>query len=72
MRTNIALDDTLVAEAMAMAGARSKREGVDIALRELVARRRQRGLARLVGRGLIDPAYDVRRVRQGMPRGAGR
>ena len=71
MRTNIVLDDALVTEAMSVSGARSKREVVDIALRELVQRRRQRKLSQLVGRALIDPAYDVRAARKGMTRGAG-
>jgi len=35
-RTNIELDDDLVATAMSLTGARSKREVVDIALRRLV------------------------------------
>jgi Arc/MetJ family transcription regulator len=35
-RTNIELDDTLLAKAMRLTGARSKREAVDIALRRLV------------------------------------
>ena len=70
MRTNIVLDDELVSEAMSLSGARSKREVVDLALRELVQRMRQRKLTRLVGRGLIDPSYDVRAVRKGMTRGA--
>ena len=38
MITNIDIDETLVAEAMKVSGARSKREAVDRALRELVAR----------------------------------
>lgn len=35
-RTNIVLDDDLVARAMRLTGARTKREVVDIALRRLV------------------------------------
>lgn len=35
-RTNIEIDDELVAAAKALTGARSKREAVDIALRRLV------------------------------------
>lgn len=69
MRTNIVLDDELVAAAMEVSGAKTKREVVDLALRELVARHRQRKLKRLAGRNLIDPAYDVRRVRRDMGRG---
>ena len=71
MRTNIVLDDALVNEAISVSGAKTKREVVDLALRELVARRRQRKLKSLVGKGLIDPDYDVRAVRRNMPRGTG-
>ena len=71
MRTNIVLDDALVHEAISVSGAKTKREVVDLALRELVARRRQRKLKSLVGQGLIDPDYDVRAVRRNMPRGTG-
>ena len=71
MRTNIVLGDTLVAEAMTVSGAKTKRDVVDLALREMVARRRQRELADLAGAGLIDPTYDVRAVRRSVLRGAG-
>jgi Arc/MetJ family transcription regulator len=37
-RTNIVLDDRLVAKAMKLTGARTKRQAVDIALRQLVTR----------------------------------
>jgi Arc/MetJ family transcription regulator len=66
MRTNIVLDDRLVQEAFALSGARSKREVVDLALRQMVARHRQRSLKSLVGRDLIAPDYDVRAVRRVM------
>lgn len=50
-RTNIVLDDRLVARAMELCGARTKRAAVDLALRELVARSsRHRALRRLRGR----------------------
>jgi Arc/MetJ family transcription regulator len=38
-RTNIVLDDALIAKAMNITGARTKREAVDVALRSLVAQR---------------------------------
>jgi len=38
-RTNIVLDDALVARAQRITGARTKREVVDIALKRLVERR---------------------------------
>jgi len=71
MRTNIVLDDKLVAEAMRVSSAKTKREVVDIALRELVAHHRQRKLKRLVGHDLIDPTYDVRQTRRNMTHGSG-
>jgi Arc/MetJ family transcription regulator len=37
-RTNIVLDDDLIKRAMQVSGAKTKREAVDRALRELVAR----------------------------------
>jgi Arc/MetJ family transcription regulator len=37
-RTNIVLDDDLIRRAMQVSGAKTKREAVDRALRELVAR----------------------------------
>ena len=71
MRTNIVLDDQLVSEAMRLTHAQTKKEVVDRALRELVARHRQRALRDLVGRELIGPDYDVRAVRAGMARDPG-
>ena len=71
MRTNIVLNEALIGEAMRVTGIRTKRETVELALRELVARRRQREILDLVGEGLIAPDYDVRAVRAGMNHGAG-
>ncbi len=71
MRTNIVLNDALIAEAIRATGARSKREVVDLALRELLAKHRARGVVALRGKALIDPAYDVREVRRAMRRDAG-
>ncbi len=41
MRTNIDIDDHLMAEAMEALGARTKREAVDKALRDVVRMKRQ-------------------------------
>jgi len=69
MRTNIVLDDDLVAEAMKLSGAKTKRATIELALRQLVesGRRReaQRRLLELRGReDLIDPDYDLIAVRR--------
>ncbi len=70
MRTNIVLDDKLVAEAMKLSRAKTKREVVELALREMVVRRRRKNVLDLVGQNLIASNYDVRAVRAGMNRGA--
>lgn len=50
MRTNIEIDDDVLHEAQALTGTRTKRETVDLALRELVARHRRIGVLDLRGR----------------------
>jgi Arc/MetJ family transcription regulator len=50
MRTNIEIDDRVLHEAQELIGARTKREAVDVALRELVARHRRIGVLDLRGR----------------------
>lgn len=66
MRTNIVLDDRLVREAMRLSKVRTKREAVDLALREYVSRGKQRDILDLLDNGLIAPDYDVRAVRRRM------
>ena len=56
--TNIDIDETLVAQAMEVSGARTKREVVDRALREMVARARRPRFRDFFGVGDIDPSYD--------------
>ncbi len=50
MRTNIEIDDEVMREAQRLTGVRTKREAVDLALRELVARQRRLGILDLRGR----------------------
>lgn len=49
MRTNIEIDDDLMAEAQALSGSKSKRETVQEALRLLVQMRRQASIKDLQG-----------------------
>jgi hypothetical protein len=58
MITNIDIDDELVSEAMKVSGARTKREVVDRALREMVARAKRPRFRDFFGIGDIDPTYD--------------
>ena len=55
---------------MRLTGAKTKREVVDLALRDLVARRKQVDILSLAGQGLIASDYDVRKVRSDMTRGS--
>ena len=71
MRTNIVLDDRLVEEAMRLTRVHTKREVVDRALRELVARGKQQAILELVGDDLIDADYDVAEARARMNRDTG-
>ncbi len=50
MRTNIEIDDDLLAEARRVAGTATKRETVEFALRELVDRDRRTQILRLRGK----------------------
>jgi Arc/MetJ family transcription regulator len=65
MRTNIEIDDDLMKEAMRLIGSRTKRETVETALRELVARQRRLGILDLVGKVEFaeDPIETRRRER---------
>lgn len=72
MRTNIVLNDELIEQAMRISQVKTKREIIDLALREFVSRHSQKNILDLVGQELIDPDYDVRKVREGMNRDSGR
>lgn len=58
MATNLSLDDDLVNEAKKLGGHRSKREAVNEALAEYVARRKRRRILDLFGTLDWDPDYD--------------
>lgn len=50
MRTNIEINDDLLNEVRELTGAKTKREAVDLALRELVARHKRLKILELRGR----------------------
>lgn len=50
MRTNIVIDDKLMAETLKATGARTKREAVELALRTLLRLRQQTQLRKLRGK----------------------
>jgi Arc/MetJ family transcription regulator len=57
MRTNIDIDDKLMAEAMKYTKAKTKKEAVVIALEDIVQRYKQLGMLEL--RGKIDGDWDI-------------
>ncbi|MCY4129358.1 MAG: type II toxin-antitoxin system VapB family antitoxin [Gammaproteobacteria bacterium] len=64
MRTNIVLDDELVDEAFSLTSVRTKRELVDLALREMVHRRRKKNLLDLAGKVSLRPDFDHKEMRR--------
>ena len=59
-RTNIVLDDELVAQAMLRARVTTKKAAVEAALKAYVRKPDYSGLLALRGKGMIDPDYDPR------------
>ena len=64
MPTNLALDDKLIDEALRLGGHRTKRQAVNEALAEYVARRKRSEIVRLFGQLDWDEEYDYKRERQ--------
>jgi len=64
MRTNIELDDGLMAEARQLSQIQTKRELVDTALREFVANRKRLDLRELYGTQDIRANYDYTSARR--------
>jgi Arc/MetJ family transcription regulator len=65
MRTNVVIDEALVKEAFAVSDAKTKRELIDRALREFVARHKRKDLMDLYGSDGMDPKYDYKAARSG-------
>ena len=63
MRTNIMLDDKLVQEAFRYASVTTKRELINVALREFVQNHRRRDIRELRGKVKVDPDYDYKALR---------
>jgi Arc/MetJ family transcription regulator len=66
MRTNIEIDDALIEAAMSLTGLTTKKQTVDFALRELVAREQRLGILGLVGKieFVVDPIEQRNQWRQ--------
>ena len=64
MRTNIVLDDELVAQAFKLTDVRTKRDLIHLALEELIRIRRKKNLADLAGRVRLRDDYDHKELRE--------
>jgi len=64
MRTNIVLDDELVAEAFKYSNATTKRDLVNQALKDFVSRYKRKNILELVGKVEISEVYDYKALRQ--------
>ena len=63
MATNLAIDDTLLNEALKLGHFKSRKETVNTALKEFVQKRRQKDFVTLFGSIDFDPKYDYKRAR---------
>ena len=65
MRTNVVLDDILVAKAIKVSGLKTKRELIMTALREFVQNHSQRDIRELKGKITFSQGYDYKSLREG-------
>ena len=64
MRTNIVLDDNLVEEAFKYANdVHTKRELIEVALKEFVTTRKMKNLKEIKGKIQFDERYDYKKMR---------
>lgn len=64
MPTNLAIDDQLLARALRIGRHRTKRETVNQALKEYIARRKRLRALKAFGTVEFDPRYDYKRARR--------
>ncbi len=63
MATNLALDDTLIDEARRVGKHRTKKDAVNAALTEYIARHKQLEILEIFGQIEYDPHYDYKKLR---------
>lgn len=63
MRTNVAVDDSLVKEALSMTFVKTKKELVNLALREFVEHHRKKNLLEIRSKIEFHPDYDYKKLR---------
>ncbi|HVU41311.1 MAG: type II toxin-antitoxin system VapB family antitoxin [Xanthobacteraceae bacterium] len=60
MATNLSIDPDLIDQTLALSGERTKKAAVTKALKEFIARRRQKRLLDLMGKLEWDASYDYK------------
>ena len=65
MSTNLAIDPELLQKALEVSGLRTKKDTVNLALKELINRRKQLEIIDLFGKMDPDPDYDYKKGRSG-------
>jgi hypothetical protein len=63
MATNLAIDDNLLREALEISGLKTKKDTVNLALKEFVDKRKQLEIINIFGKMDPDPDYDYKRGR---------
>lgn len=62
MRTNIVIDDDLIAQALKLTGLKTKREAVELGLKTLIGLKHQENIKRFRGKLLWEGDLDAIRV----------
>ena len=64
MASNLALDDNLLKEALIIGNFKSKKETVNTALKEFIAKRKQQKVKDIFGKMPFDDDYDYKKARK--------
>ncbi|WP_096233505.1 type II toxin-antitoxin system VapB family antitoxin [Thermoanaerobacterium sp. RBIITD] len=64
MRTNIVIDDKLIEKALKITRIKTKKEIVNIALKELIENHKRKNLMDLKGKIQFDENYDYKKMRE--------
>ncbi len=64
MRTNVELDDALIEEAFQLTSVRTKKDLLNLALKELIRSRKKKSLLDLAGKVQFHDDYDYKALRE--------
>ena len=63
MASNLAIDNELLHQALELSGLKTKKDTVNLALKEFIDRRKQLDIIKIFGKMDPDPDYDYKRKR---------